>query len=510
MAELPFFAGERGRAHILVILFFISVSVVTVWGTWEATLPGSDEAVLAETGREILATGDLVTMHFDGAPVHDTPPLVPWLLALLYAAFGANEFTARFTFVLLSVLTFYLVYLAGKKASRDRDDACQSAFGSLATGLGFLSCIFLASSPFFGRFAPHVTLGVPFAFFASMAFLGWLSTPCGPAGAILWGVGIAGAVLSFGAGGFLLILGAAVSSAANRERRAAWRSPEFLAATIVGAAAGCFWLIPETVRSGQGLMQNPLWAPLAGIVHPSGKSISSLLASARNTLLGNLPWSIPAVLAAVRIVFHRGDRRREAWVAGVDADLLIFAGAIFFPLALSASSAASSFVAALPFAAILSAREIARWVKRSGHDVTKGIWTWNHVMTALFCLLMLLLVATPLHLRRVGVDPIEDVARMANRLTPDGTRIGNYKQRYREQCARMLFYGNRSLEQPRSDADGVASALRENPRMIFLSSMADVEALRRTEGFPVEIKVLYGSGNLALFGTAPLSPGGAP
>jgi 4-amino-4-deoxy-L-arabinose transferase-like glycosyltransferase len=510
VAELPFFTGEGGRAQLLILLFFISVSVVTVWGTWRASLPASDEAVLAETGREVLATGDPWTMHFDGLPVHDTPPLVPWLMALFYAAFGVNEFTARFPFVLLSVLTFYIVYLAGKRASRDREDGSQSVFGSLATGLGFLSCIFLASSPYFGRYAPHITLGVPFAFFAAVALLGWLSMPRVRGGAVLWGTGIAGALLSFGAGAFLLILGALLSSIVDRERRVAWRSPGFIAATIAGIVAGGVWLFPETARSAQPLIQSPLWAPLAAIVHPSGKSMSSLLASARNTLLGNLPWTVPAVVAAVRIVYLRGDRRREAWVADIDADLLIFAGAVFFPLALSASSAASTFVAALPFAAILSAREIARWFKHSKRGVAQGVWTCNHVMTALFCLLMLLLVATPLHLRGMGADPIEDVARMANRLTPEGARIGNYGQRYREQCARMLFYGNRALEKPSPDATAVAAALRDTPGMIFLSSIDDLEALRRTNQFPFEVRVLYGSGNLVLFGATQAFPEDAP
>lgn len=480
-----------------------------MWGTWRAALPASDEAVLAETAREVLVTGDLATMRFDGEPAHDTPPLVPWIMAAFYRAFGVNEFAARLPFVLLSVLTFFFVYLAGRAASREGEAVCQSAFGSLATGLGFLSCIFLASSPFFGRFAPHITLGVPFAFFASVALLGWVNLPCGAAGPVLWGIGLAGALLSFGAGGFLLILGALVSAWADRERRAEWRSPAFLVATVAGAAAGCLWLVPETARSGMGFMEHPLWAPLAGAFHPSSKSVSSLLTSARYTLLGNLPWTIPAVVAAWRVVSHRGERRRDYWVSAVDADLLVFAGAFFFPLALSASTAASTFVVSLPFAAILSAREIARWFKGGGHDVAKGVWTCNHVMSALFFLLMILLVATPLHLRRVGGDPIEDVARMANRLTPEGTRIGNFALPYREQGARMLFYGNRSLERPLSDAAAVAEALRANPRMIFLSSVAGVETLRRSGVLPGEIRVLYGSRNLVLFGAAEAPPAGA-
>lgn len=493
---------------MLVLLFFMSLCVITVWGTWQAPLPDSNEAVLAETGREVLTMHDAAVMHFDGVPVHDTPPLVPWIMSAFYAAFGVNEFTARLPFVLLSVLTVYFVYLAGRLASRDRDESGQSIFGTLPTGLGFLSAIILASSPFFSRFSPHVTVGLPFAFFSAMALLGWLSTGWGAD--VLWGVGVGGGVLSFGAGGYLLIVGAVLASAVDRERRAVWRRPGFIAATIAGAVAGALWLFPETIRGGNGVARSALWAPLVGLFHPSATSVSSALAVSADSLLRNLPWSIPAVAAAARIVFARGARRHNEWVGRVDWALLIFAAVLFFPMAFGGSREPSMFLAALPFGAVLSAREIARWLARSSHDVTRGVWTCNHVMTALFCLLMLLLVATPLHVRRLGPDPIEDVARMANRLTPAGERIGNFKQRYRVQCARMLFYGDRSLEEPRLDPSAVAAAIEQNPKKIFLSSIEDMDALRRAGDFPFDIKVLFGSGDLVLFAAQERSAGGAP
>ena len=495
---------------MLVLLFFVSLCVITVWGTWHAPLPDSNEAVLAETGREVLATREAAVMHFDGVPVHDTPPLVPWIMSAFFAAFGVNEFAARFPFVLLSVLTVYLVYLAGRLASRDRDrdEARPSIFGSLPTGLGFLSAIILASSPFFSRFSPHVTLGLPFAFFSAMALVGWLSTGWGAN--VLWGVGVGGGVLGFGAGGYLLIVGAALASAVDAERRAVWRRPGFVAATIVGAVAGALWLFPETIRGGAGIWGSALWAPLVGILHPSAKTISSVFAVSGDSLLRNLPWSIPAVAAAARIVFARGERRHNEWVARVDWALLIFAGVLFFPTAFGGSREPSLFLAALPFGAVLSAREIARWFARASRDVRRGIWTCNHVMTALSCLLMLLLVATPLHLRRLGPDPIEDVARMANRLVPAGERVGNFRQRYRVQCARMLFYGGRSLEEPRYDPAQVAAAIEANRGKIFLSSMGDADALRRAGDFPFRIRVLYGSGDLVLFAADETAPASAP
>jgi 4-amino-4-deoxy-L-arabinose transferase-like glycosyltransferase len=484
---------------VLVLLFFLSLTVVTVWGTWQEPLPDSNDAVLAETGREVLTTHDLTVMHFDGAPVHDTPPLVPWMLSAFYAVFGVNNFSARLPFVILSVLSVYLIYLAGRLASRDhdRDESRPSIFGSLPTGLGLLSAIILASSPFFSRFSPHITTGLPFAFFSSMALVGWLSTGWG--GEALWGVGVGGGVLAFGAGGYLLIVGAALASAVDRERRAVWRRPGFVAATIVGAVAGALWLFPETARGGVSVWRSPLWAPLVGVLHPSARSISSVLAVCSDSLLRNLPWSIPAVFASARIVFARGERRHNEWVARVDWALFIFAAALFFPTAFGGSREPSLYLAALPFGAVLSSREIVRWIARSSRRVTRPIWTFNHIMTAVFCLLMLLLVATPLHLRRVGPDPIQDVARMAGRLVPAGERVGNYRQRYRVQCARMLFYGDRSLEEPRTDPSAVAAAIEKNPGRIFLSSLEDVDSLRRAGDFPFNLRVLYGSGDLVLF-----------
>jgi len=523
LAELPFFTSEEGRGHLLALLFFLSVSVITVWGTWQGTLPASDEAVIAETGREIVTTGAAVTMHFDGEPVHDTPPLAPWLIAIFCRLFGTNEFAARFAFVAMSVVTLFILYRAGRVASQgwcpsgevrasipETETQCRTHWGTLATATGLLSAAVLGSSPLYGKFAPHITLGLPFAFCAAVALLGWLYLPSGRIGLILWEAAVAGCVLSAGAGAFLIIAGAFLASLADGKRRVLWRSGGFILATLVGVVVGGLWLLPETARSGQGFFDNALWAPLARIVRPSAASPSLVLEAFKNVWFRTLPWSIPATVAFVKVVFFRGRRRREGLVDDVDGALFIFAAVVFLPLALGGATHLDSFLPVLPFVSIISAREIARWLQRPGADLAKRVWTLNHVMTALFCLFMLLVVATPIVIRRMVNDPIKDVAKMAARLTPETERIGNFAQPYREQCARMLFYGGRSLETPRGSVAEVAEALTENPRMIFLSSARDVASLRAAEDFPFEIKVLYGAGDLVLFGAREPRPPHAP
>jgi 4-amino-4-deoxy-L-arabinose transferase-like glycosyltransferase len=513
VTELPFFTGEQGRGRILALLFFLSISVVAVWGTWQGTLPASNEALYAETAREIVTTGNAVTMHLDGAPVHDTPPLGPWLMALFYRLFGVGDFAARFAFVVLSVLVAFIVYHAGRTASRawdsypdgcadpSGDEACRRLhWGSLPTAVGLLSAVVLAATPLFGRFSPHITLGLPYAFAVSVALLGWLTLPSRRLGLVLWGAGVAGCAVSGGAGAIFVVAGALLAGLDDGERRPLWRSGPFWLATLVGAALGGLWLVPETVRSGEGLLSNALWAPVAAIVRPPVSSAALTLHAFRELWLRALPWSIPATIAFAKIVFYPARRRRDGLVEDVDGALFIFATVVFAPIALGGARHLDALLPVLPFGAIISAREVVRWLERPGRDLSKRVWTFNHVMIALFLLLMLFVAAAPISIRRIVNDPIKDVARMASRLTVEGTSIGNFGQPQRVQGALMLFYGNRSLEAPRASAEDVARALREHPRMIFLSSARDLEKLRASGAVPSGVQVLYGAGDLVLFG----------
>jgi 4-amino-4-deoxy-L-arabinose transferase-like glycosyltransferase len=529
VTELPFFAGEEGRGHMLALLFFLAVFLIAVWGSWQGALPASDEAVIAQIANEVPNLARALPLRFDGAPVHDVPPLAPWLMSLMYTRFGTNNFGARFAFILLSVAAVYLTLCAGRAASRAWDPPAareapsasgdsaaaegengRARWGSLSAAVGFFSAVVLAASPIFGRFMPHVTLGMPFAFFAALGLLGWLRVPFGIGGSVLWGTAIAGSVLSAGAGGLLLVPGALVAAAVDRNRRALVRDPGFLAATLAGMLLGGAWLVVETTRGGQGFFVSPLWAPLAIIVRPSSRALAALLDSLKNVWLMSLPWSIPATVAAARVVFFARRNGRGAGADGVDASLLAFAAVLFVPLACAGGEALSRFLPVLPFVAVLSAREVARWIRRPGKNLARRLWTINHVATAVFCLLMLLIVTTPISVRRTSDDSIESVARMAALLVRAGSPVGNVDQPRREQGARMLFYGGRELGPPRGDARAIAEALHENPETIFLSSERKLEMLRSSGDLAMEIRVMYGAGDLVLFGARGADAGGPP
>jgi len=71
-----------------------------VAGLWFLTLDArhllpSDEGRYAEIAREMLASGDWVTIRYNGVKYFEKPPFQMWLTALSFQAFGVGEWQAR-------------------------------------------------------------------------------------------------------------------------------------------------------------------------------------------------------------------------------------------------------------------------------------------------------------------------------------------------------------------------------------------------------------------------------
>jgi len=494
LKELPFMTGARGRGPFLVVLFFLSATVVTIWGTWEGTLPASEEAVLAETAREILVTGEGWTMHFDGEPVRDVSPLPLWFMASFYRLFGTNEFSARLPFVVFAVLTYFLVYLIG--ISSEEPGGSGSAWINRARSIGLLSAILLAASPVFGRAAPHVTISMPLAFFAALALLGLLSIAECRSGLLLWGLGVAGAVFVAGADGVAVVVSAVIARAvAGRGRPVGgiW----FAVVSVIGLALGGVWLFLNAPPSEGHFFSNRLWSALAGFARPRPGALSGLFGRVKDIWIGNLPWSIAATAAFVRVIFLRSEERG---VRSVDGMLVLFTTSLFCILAFTDPGKTDRLLVVLPGAAVLSARELSRWITARREDSLDRLWSFNQAMVSLFCLLMLLLLATPLRLHRADVDPIRDIAVMAKQLSPGEERIANFRQPYLTQGARFLFYGGKSLDEPLQEPEDVGGLLARDPGRIFLSSLDDFSLLRSSGGAGLELRILYRAGPFVLFG----------
>jgi hypothetical protein len=77
-------------AVILAAIFAILVAGLESYGLYEP-----HETHFAGVAREMIARGDYITPHLNGAPYLNKPPLLYWMVAVSYSVFGINEWAAR-------------------------------------------------------------------------------------------------------------------------------------------------------------------------------------------------------------------------------------------------------------------------------------------------------------------------------------------------------------------------------------------------------------------------------
>jgi len=75
----------------------------------------SDETNYAESAREMITTGDYLTVQIDYEPFPEKPPLFFWLQVLSMKLFGINEFAARFPNLICGILSMVMLYYLGRQ-----------------------------------------------------------------------------------------------------------------------------------------------------------------------------------------------------------------------------------------------------------------------------------------------------------------------------------------------------------------------------------------------------------
>lgn len=121
----------------LVPIFILAplASVLYFWNLGKNSFRDLDEAIFVQVSKEILESGNWITLHLRGVPFFHKPPLMIWLNTFLFGAFGINEFNARFLAALCAVAIILLVYYFVKN--------------SYGVTTGFLASLILIFSPLF-------------------------------------------------------------------------------------------------------------------------------------------------------------------------------------------------------------------------------------------------------------------------------------------------------------------------------------------------------------------------
>ena len=169
--------------------FFVWAIVVGCLAGWtlfnalgNASLADWDEATYAQLAHEMVQTGDWITPHWNGVPLHDKPPLVLWCMALGMRLGITSEVAARLPSAFAGLAVLGLTIMLGR-----------SMF-CWWTAVAAAALLLIRSSYHGGNFvvlARQGMLDVPLTAFALWALLlfwsgltrpgawVWMGVPCG-------------------------------------------------------------------------------------------------------------------------------------------------------------------------------------------------------------------------------------------------------------------------------------------------------------------------------------------
>jgi len=108
--------GSRVSYWALAVVFL----AVYVGSMFTPGLLDDADSTHAEVAREMVVTGDYVTLHINGVRYLEKAPLPYWLVAFSYKVFGVNEFSTRVPMVLSVMLLGILAFCWGRRAFGER------------------------------------------------------------------------------------------------------------------------------------------------------------------------------------------------------------------------------------------------------------------------------------------------------------------------------------------------------------------------------------------------------
>jgi 4-amino-4-deoxy-L-arabinose transferase-like glycosyltransferase len=122
----------RLRAGALLVMLLLPAALL--YPTRGFHLLEPDEGRYAQIPREMLASGNWVVPTLQGEPYLDKPPLLYWLVALSYRAFGVSPDAARLVPAVCVHLTILAVYLLGRRSVGERPAFWAALLLSVAPG----------------------------------------------------------------------------------------------------------------------------------------------------------------------------------------------------------------------------------------------------------------------------------------------------------------------------------------------------------------------------------------
>lgn len=225
-------AGRGWSGWLLLPL--VLTAVVYLGTTTDRGVTDYDEAYYAQPAVRMAVEGDWVTPYANGVRFLEKPPLLYWVTASSFKAFGLRESALRLPTALAVILLVWVVMLTARRALEGEGPARGRAAPGLATAVAGLATAFSVGTYLFTRETLHDIWLVLFLAVAMYALLEWYLAPersLRPA--LLFYAAMAGAFLCKSLVGVAFPAGIAVLFCLLSRRRPSLRSLHPVAGTLL-------------------------------------------------------------------------------------------------------------------------------------------------------------------------------------------------------------------------------------------------------------------------------------
>ena len=485
-----------GAPEFLFFFLAIWAFVVLLGGIGYGDLSGYDDAAYAHEAKTILQTNDWWTLHLNGAPDFDKPPLFIWLVAASFKIFGTNDFAAKLPGVLLGWATIVLTFfLAREIFDEDAEDSTKRNW------LPALATLILATTQYFLKYASHAMTDVPFAFFFTLAVYFYARALKNNLFFLACGAGVGLATLTRSPMG-LFPLAVIVLHLALTRRFKKLFSVHFAACVFLAALVPAIWYLREYNLFGDDFLTRHV-ANIFG--HSSALAGRT---DAQNFLwhfeylflLARLyePW-FPAACVGLFLAARecandwRSDSQRASSAKSVSPEILLIVWVVVV-LALFSFAEAKVLryiLPVFPAFSILSAYALCRFL------AARHLTNLARLAVLLLTCAAIFTVARPQFLTRAGdmraLAPVSDAATDA----PDEKVLlytsGEWQANYQTQ---LLWYGNRLCVHLK-DFGALENYLSEKRRaIVVMDKLSFADFSKRTAA---KIEILGESENFACF-----------
>jgi 4-amino-4-deoxy-L-arabinose transferase-like glycosyltransferase len=117
----------------------LAAAIAMVWGFWSAPLVDLDEGAFTEATREMIASGNYVSIYLNGEPRTDKPILIYWLQAGSVHLFGLNEFALRLPSVIAGLAWLWVLYRFTLRHTDRATAGVAAMLLALSLGVGVVS-----------------------------------------------------------------------------------------------------------------------------------------------------------------------------------------------------------------------------------------------------------------------------------------------------------------------------------------------------------------------------------